>query len=260
MDYYIYYNHHNECNYNYNREPIIMKTIREQILELIKTELGKITITNGYYTNIGQNPVRGRYDTFPSELPAVIMIANQDTAEPKLGHGTNSMPLLIEGFSTYPNAAADYSDRAAREAEKILGDILTCILSPRVSVPFTFGIREPSIGITLTGSSSGATSILESITLSSGTWAGGDAAGTFSVRLPWLDYTSETLLNPIGETIATTSGTMTEIPPFSDLTNYIDYIRGGIEPLPDPGEDILKVSVQFSVVYATLFGNPYKQS
>ena len=237
-----------------------MLTIREQILQLIKTELAKITTANGYHTNIGLHTIRGRYDLFPSELPAVVMIANQDTAEQHLGHSVNSIPLLVEGFQTFPNAASDYSDRAARAAEAILGDILTCITTQRITIDFSSGIREPAIGITLTGSSSGATSVLESISLSSGSWSGGDAAGTLSVRLPWLDYTTENLLNSGGETIAATTGTMTLIPQFSDLLNSIEYQRGGIEPLPDPGEDILKVSVSFAVYYATLAGNPYKQS
>lgn len=237
-----------------------MKTIREQILELIKTELAKITTANGYNTNIGLNVVRGRYDLFPAELPALVMIANQDTAEERLGHDVKSIPLVIAGFKVCQNAATDYSDRVARDAEAILGDIITCVQSPRVTIPFSSGIREPALGSTLIGSSSGATSILESISLSSGSWAGGDAVGTLSVRLPWLTYTTESILNAGGETIASTTGTMTLIPPFSDLLNNIEYQRGGIEPLPDPGEDILKVSVLFAVYYTTLAGNPYKQS
>lgn len=237
-----------------------MLTIREQILQLIKTELAKILTSNGYHTNIGLHTVRGRYDLFPSELPAVVMIANQDSAEPRLAHNINSIPLTVEGFKTYPNAVDDYSDRAAHDAEAILGDILTCILAPRITLDFSSGSREPSLGTTITGSSSGATAILESITLSSGSWAAGTAAGTFSCRLPWLDFATETLLNSANETLASTTGTMTLIPPFSNLINHIEYQRGGIEPLPDPGEDILKVSAHFAVHYATLFGNPYKQS
>jgi hypothetical protein len=237
-----------------------MLTIREQILQLIKTELARITTANGYHTNIGLHTVRGRYDLFPSELPAVMMIANQDTAEPRLGHSVLSIPLIVEGFQTFPNAYTDYSDRAARAAEAILGDILTCILSPRVTLDFHSGSREPALGTTLTGSSSGATSILESISLSSGSWAAGDAAGTLSVRLPWLNYTTEYLLNAGGETLASTTGSMITIPQFSDLLDHIEYQRGGIEPLPDPGEDILKVSASFAVYYAILAGNPYKQS
>lgn len=237
-----------------------MLTIREQILQLIKTELAKILTSNGYHTNIGLHTIRGRYDLFPSELPAIVMLANQDSVEPKLGHAANSIPLIIEGFKTYPNAVSDYSDNAAHAAEAVLGDILTCLLAPRITLDFSSGIREPSTGTIITGSSSGATAILESITISSGSWATKNAAGTLSCRLPWLDFTTETLLNSANETLASTTGTMTLIPPFSNLINHIEYQRGGIEPLPDPGEDILKVSAHFAVHYATLFGNPYKQS
>lgn len=237
-----------------------MLTIRETILQLIKAELAKITTTNGYNTNIGLNPVRGRYDLFPAELPAVVMIANQDTAEMRLGHGVHSIPLVIAGFRKFPNALTDYSDRAAHDSEAILGDIKTCILAPRITLAFATGAREPSIGSTLIGATSGATAILESISLTSGSWAGGDAAGTFSLRLPWLDYTTELVLNTGGETLASTTGAMTLIPPFSDLLNDIEYQRGGIDPLPDPGEDIIKVTASFTVIYATLAGNPYKQS
>lgn len=237
-----------------------MLTIRETILQLIKAELAKITTANGYHTNIGLNPVRGRYDLFPTELPAVVMVADQDSAEPHLGHGVHSIPLIIAGFATFPTAYTDYSDRAARAAEAIMGDIQTCLLSRRITIDFSSGIREPALGTVLTGSSSGAASILESISLSSGSWAAGTATGTFSVRLPWLDYTTESILNAGGETLAATTGTMTLIPPFSDLLNDIEYQRGGIETLPDPGEDIIKVSVTFAIKYVTLAGNPYKQS
>lgn len=237
-----------------------MLTIREQILKLIKTEIAKIKTTNGYYTNIGLHPIRGRYDIAPAELPAVAMLADQDNMVSHLGHEVHEMPITIAGFLYIKNSIPDYSDRAAHDAEAILGDIQTCLLAQRITLDFLAGSREPALGTVLTGNTSGATAILESISVSSGSWAGGDAAGTFSLRLPWLGYESETITNAGGETLATTTGTMTLIPPFSDLLNNIEYRRGGIDPLPDPGEDILKVSVSFSVTYATLAGNPYKQS
>jgi hypothetical protein len=237
-----------------------MLTIREQIQQLIKAELAKILTTNGYTTNIGQRVVRGRYDLVPPELPAVLMLANQDTAAPGYGHGVHEMPLTVAGFSNIVTAQSDTSDRAARLAEQILGDIQVCLRAKRINLAFTTGTREPSTGSVITGSSSGATSILESITLSSGSWAGGDAAGTLLLRMPWQDYEAETLLNSGGETLATTTGVITEYTMFSDLLNSIEYQRGGIDPLPDVGDDILKVPVSFSVFYATLAGNPYKQS
>lgn len=237
-----------------------MLTIREQILKVIKTELAKILTANGYYTNVGLNTVRGRYDLMPIELPSLVMIANQEEATPQLGHETFSTELTVSGFTKFATAITDYSDRLAHDAEAVLGDIKTCLLSYRVSMPFSLGAIEPEIGATLTGVSSGATSILESITLSSGSWSGGDAAGTLSVRLPHLDYTNEQITNPKGGVVATVSGTMTAITLFSDLLNNIEYLRGGIDPLPDIGESIMKISATFSLQYVTLAGNPYKQS
>lgn len=237
-----------------------MLTIREQILQSIKTELAKITTTNGYFTNIGLHTVRGRYDLMPAELPAVVMIANQDTITSRVDHEVHELPLVIAGHIESPNSMLDYSDRAAHNAEAILGDIQTCLLSDRITLDFDTGSREPRVGMTLTGSTSGATGIIESISVSSGSWATNDAIGTFQLRLPWQDFTTENLLNSGGNTVAATTGTMTRVTMFSNLLNHIEYQRGGIDPLPDPGEDILKVSVYLTAYYAVLAGNPYKQS
>ena len=52
---------------------------------------------------------------------------------------------------------------------------------------FTFnsgGTATPVIGDTLTGETSGATCIILNITVSSGTWDGGDAAGTIYCTTP----------------------------------------------------------------------------
>jgi len=237
-----------------------MITIREQILQLIKAELAKILISNGYYTNIGLHTIRGRYDVFPSELPAVVLLADQEEAIAFTGRDECEMNITISGFSKYSNSYPEYTDRLAHDAEAILGDIKTCMTSIRFTLDFSSGSIEPRVGMTITGSSSGATSIVESISVASGSWATNDAAGTLSLRLPWQDYTTESLLTPGGGVIASTTGTMTLIPPFSDLLNNIEYRRGGIDPLPDPGEGAMKISANFSVVYVTLAGNPYKQS
>jgi hypothetical protein len=237
-----------------------MLTIREQILQLIKTELAKITTANGYVTNIGTHVYRGRYDLVEPELPGIVMIAEQDTNVEHLGHGVHEMPLTIDAFSKFVNSEGDASERAARTSEHILGDIQACMLATRITMPFTSGIRQPQIGITLTGSASSATAVLESITLSSGSWSLGTAAGTFLLRLPWGEFTTENFLNSGGETIAATTGVGTRYDLFSDLLNNVEYQRGGLDPLPDPGDDIVKISVSFSIFYATLAGNPYKQS
>jgi hypothetical protein len=237
-----------------------MLTIREQILQSIKTELAKITTANGYYTNIGLGAVRGRYDLMPDELPAVVLIPDPDTIISRLDHEVHEMQITVSGFIKSPNSMIEYSERAAHNAEAIQGDIYTCLFSDRITIDFVSGTIEPSVGSTITGSISGATGVIESITLSSGSWALGTAAGTFQIRLPWSDFTTENLLNSGGNTIASTTATITRVDMYSDLLNSLEYQRGGVDPLPDPGEDIVRVPVTFTVTYVILAGNPYKQS
>lgn len=47
----------------------------------------------------------------------------------------------------------------------------------KVDIPFTSGSVEPQEGEVLTGATSGETATVVSVSLSSGSWAGGDAAG-----------------------------------------------------------------------------------
>lgn len=231
-----------------------MKTIREQVISALATELANIRIANGYHTDIGQNIVRGRYDLWPAELPAIVLIADTESVVRRDSHVELSIPVNLEAFVHFG------THNSAIESEKVLGDLLVNMLSTRLMVAFTNGSREPQLGRTLTGATSGATAILESITLSSGAWASGTAAGTFSVRMPHGDFESEILKNEGNETIAQTDGTITLMPRLSDLVNDIEYQNGGIDILPDPGENIVKTVATFTVHYVTLTGNPYQQS
>lgn len=233
---------------------IVLKTIREQILELIAIELGKITLANGYATNIGQNVVRDYYDQYPAELPCVVMISDQDTADRYTSHAELHIPLIIEGLMRYGTHSP------AREGEKILGDLITCMTAPRIDLDFTNGYRNPATGNTLFGAISGATCVLESVSVTSGSWAAHDAAGTFRVRLPWGTFQPENILNEGSELVAELPGTLARVMPFSDMVNDIEYQRGGMITLPDPGELYIKVTTQFDVHYVLLQGNPYRQS
>jgi len=53
-----------------------------------------------------------------------------------------------------------------------------------VELQFDSGSVEPTEDETLTGATSGDTGIVESVTLESGTWAGGDAVGTVYLTSP----------------------------------------------------------------------------
>ena len=231
-----------------------MKTIREQILSKLTTTLEEITLSNGYYTNIGQNVVRGRYDVAPDELPAIVVIAETESVIYKDSHLELSIPVTLEAFVHF------YTHNPAIEGEKILGDLLVNMLSTRLSLAFHTGSKEPITGHIITGATSNATTVLESVSKSSGSWAVGNAAGTFNIRMPYDDFESEIIKNENGETLAQTTGAVTLIPRLNNLTNSIEYLNGGIVTQPEPGENILKVTAEFTIRYVTLTGNPYKQT
>lgn len=231
-----------------------MLTIREQIISKLKTELEKILSTNGYYTDIGQHAIRGRYDISADEIPAVVLLPGTESAEREGFHTTISLPVSLEAFVHFGTHNADI------EGNKVLGDLLVNMASVRLTLVFNTGSKQPVLGQTISGASSLATGVLESITVTSGAWATGDAAGTFSIRLPYGEFTSEALENEGGETIAQTTGAITLIPRLSNLVNDIEYQSGGVEILPDPGENIVKTTAEFIIHYVTLTGNPYKQT
>lgn len=231
-----------------------MKTIREQIISTLKTELEKLRITNGYYTDVGQRVIRGRYDISADEIPAIVLLPGTESAEREGFHTTISLPVSLEAFIYFG------THNAGIEGNKVLGDLLVNMTGVRLALAFSNGSRQPAPGQTISGASSSATGVLESITVSSGAWATGDAAGTFSIRLPYGEFTSETLKNEGNETIAQTPGTITLIPRLANLVNDIEYQSGGVEIFPDPGENIVKTTAEFIIHYVTLTGNPYKQT
>ncbi len=57
-------------------------------------------------------------------------------------------------------------------------------LSYRASASFKTGTSEPTVGETLTGGTSGRTGVVETVFLTDGTWAGGDAVGVVQMTSP----------------------------------------------------------------------------
>jgi len=57
-------------------------------------------------------------------------------------------------------------------------------VSNHVEIRFDTGIQEPTVGSTLTGATSGDTGVVTAVQVESGTWDGGDAAGTIWMSSP----------------------------------------------------------------------------
>jgi len=73
------------------------------------------------------------------------------------------------------------------------------------------GTHEVLVGDTLTGATGGATAVVLSITLSSGTWAGGDAAGLFVLTGKSGTFQAENLNEGANANVATIAGTASSV-------------------------------------------------
>lgn len=104
----------------------MQETIREKILQQIKSNLQKITTANGYNSKIGSYVIRGQAVGPISSLPATIIQALPDE-QPERKYDIDSllMPVIITGNALY-DINSDYEtekDGIASLAEAILGDI-----------------------------------------------------------------------------------------------------------------------------------------
>ncbi len=82
------------------------------------------------------------------------------------------------------------------------------------------GTYTPAKGHTITGEISGATAIVYSVTVDSGSWAGGDAAGTLQIRSQTETFQEETVKIGTNLDVASISGNSSAVAP-SNVSYYI---------------------------------------
>ena len=87
------------------------------------------------------------------------------------------LPIRVQGISKFNL----YS--APEAAELLYADLCECLCCTEYTLSFdSGGTDEIRPGETITGETSGATGLVISAALDSGTWAGGDADGSFTLR------------------------------------------------------------------------------
>jgi len=98
-----------------------------------------------------------------------------------------------------------------------------------VTLPFTSGgTTAPTIGETMTGASTGETGIVVDWNVTSGTWAGGDAAGTIILRQVGTSLESENLNGSIAGANCLTAGAQTPILlPMTEARTYAENVGSG---------------------------------
>jgi hypothetical protein len=126
------------------------------------------------------------------------------------------------------------------------------------------GTYEPQVGDTVEGETDGATAIIEAVTLNSGTWAGGDADATLTLRrLSGTFINNETLEINGNANSATVDGTVSGQTAVetttADLAESIDYVSGGTEEYPVNQEDVVGAGLVLNIGYKTQTGDPYTQ-
>lgn len=235
-------------------------TIREQIITAVEAKLAHILTSKGYLTECGANVQRARKTLDQAELPAVVVHPKAETATREYANSVLTMRLRIEALKEFlPD-----TENPSEISEQMLADLIECIAGKRWSIKYDSGSYEPQPGETITGATSSATSAIESVTRTSGTWAGGDAAGTIYLRR--LTGTFQNNEN-VNDTTASESncltidGTATYISPetstCADLADDIKYVGGGTNEYPEPPDTTVGVGADFEITYSTVAGNPY---
>lgn len=230
--------------------------IRQQIIEAVASKIAEIRTTKGYKTNMGQYV--SLYSRHNQNVPFVAVWPGAEEISREYGNTVARMALKAEGVQLIGAGSK------MEISEQILADLIENIVGIRWVLDFTSGgTHQPSIGDEVEGASSGAAAIIESVTLDSGTWAGGDAAGSFTLRRKIGTFSSENL-NIGGESnVASTDGTIVtrsaEYTTTNDLADDIEYISGGLEEYPEGWEEVVGMSANFIITYPIIMGNPYSQ-
>jgi len=245
-------------------------SIREQIITAIEAKLAHILAAKGYLTGCGANVMRARKSVDPEELPAVVVFPKPETTIREYGNDANTMRVGLRALVTF----APVTENPSEVAEQVLADLKECMTGRRWSMAFDSGSYEPQPGDTITGATSAATGYVESVTLSSGTWAGGDAAGiiylrrltgrfTFTAAIvsPSTPEVNENINVPGHANCMTTNGAQTYIEPETStcagLVTDIRYVGGGPEEYPEPPDTTVGVGAEFDITYSTVAGNPF---
>lgn len=225
-------------------------TIRETILKKIQAALETILTTNGYLYDLGETVERGRMMWEQEERPAISILAGVETRE---DGGIYIMPVNIEAHRSWT-----LGENSSVVAEAMLGILKTCILGVYITIGFSNGSVEVYVGDELTDDGSGATGNVSSVTVSSGSWIGGDAAGTIELWGTYGEFDTSSSLEKAGAPCCDIS-TITYNDIYDGYVDSIAYRSGGPIVYPDVSGDVIITSLLIDVKYFCDANNPYKK-
>lgn len=243
-------------------------SIREQIISAIITRMAIVRTAKGFNTDCGANVFRAASRIDPSQLDAISVFPRREEAtDSPYGGQIATMPVDLNAVVAVPAVEAETeqerAERVSELIEQMLSDVIEAMEGSRFALVFTSGSRAPVAGETITGHTSGATGYVESVTLSSGSWSAGTAAGTIYYRRRSGSFTATETVD-IGATLdVATAGATTEENAVTlataGLADSVRYVEGGVDIYPEPADASAGVTARFEIAYAIKNGNPYSQ-
>jgi len=235
-----------------------METIREQIILAIIGKLAVIRATAGYNTDIGANVQRAKGKLDTAELPACVVWPKSEEAGRQYGSRMQVMPIRVEGLKLHGDV------NPSVVSELMLGDLIEAMTGIVWTLGFTSGgTYEIEVGDTIEGATGAATAYVVGVSLSSGSWAGGDAAGTLTLRRVTGTFQAENLDAGANGNVATIAGGATGSGPIDTTTgglaDSIEYAGGGIDEYPEGADQATGVLTRWNIKYRTRNGDPYHQ-
>ena len=234
-------------------------TIREQIIAATTAKLTEMRTAYGYSSECGKTVLRGAMDVASSLCPAIVLFPRIEQTSREFGKQIAVMPVEVKALTMLEGV------NASTLGERLLGDLITCILGVEYTRTFTSGGTYQILpGDLIAGATSHATGIVLSVTLTTGSWAAGTAVGSLRFRTQVGAFQAENLNVGVNANVATIAGAATQIMAKDisggNLIDDISYSGGGVEEYPATKDEALVVTATFSVTYSTNIGNPYSQT
>lgn len=120
--------------------------------------------------------------------------------------GGNEVPVAY--FALYNPAGTstwDYTEQVTNTKHDALN--IATLKHARI-ISFTGGAHEPAVGETITGNTSAATGVVDTVTVTSGTWGTSDAAGTICMHSVTGVWQNAETIKQGADTVATSSSTL----------------------------------------------------
>jgi hypothetical protein len=230
-------------------------SIRELIIQSIVSRLADIRTSKGYQTEAGKYVFRGIKRLDEAYLPACAVWAGEEIAETIYDSLSIEMPIRVELLSFFAD------ENPSVIGERLLADVIECLLSSKRIIAFESGVSSVSVGNTIIGATSGDTGYVEAVSISSGSWAGNNTAGTITARRCSGTFAAGEILK-VGDTTKCTVASITNTDVVSNVITYgqgINYQGGGYDNYPESGESVIMVTALFHIKYTTKEGNPYSE-